>query len=391
MTQGVNAERASRKMGPLVRIKTGKLNSNAAVEDGEYPFFTCSQETLRTATYSFDGEYVLLAGNNANGVFPVKYFHGKFDAYQRTYAICSTDPATLDNRFLYYVLTFRLGLLQQLSTGAATKFLTLPILNNIEIPAVPPERQRRIASILSAYDDLIENNNRRIKILEKMAQALYWEWFVNFRFPGHEKVKMVNLPMGKVPEGWANAKLGDLVYETRDAVDPAEVQPTTPYLGLEHLPRKSITLRDWGRAGEVQSTKLRFRKGDILFGKIRPYFHKVGVAPVDGVCSSDTIILRAYNPQHFGLVLTVVSCNDFVDHATRTSQGTKMPRANWAVMAQYPVALPPPQLLSRFDDLIVAIVGWLENAVFRVRNLRHTRDLLLPKLISGELDVGALE
>lgn len=99
------------KLAELVNFKTGKLDSNAAVPNGEYPFFTCSQETFRTNTFSFDTECVLLAGNNANGIYPLKYFYGKFDAYQRTY-------------------------------------------------------------VISAYDDLIENNQRRIKILEKMARSL---------------------------------------------------------------------------------------------------------------------------------------------------------------------------------------------------------------------------
>src|SRR5690606_26474549 len=91
-------------LGDMVQFKTGKLNSNAASADGLYPFFTCSRETFRTDTYSFDTEAVLLAGNNASGVYPLKYFKGKFDAYQRTYVITTLDPDTITNRFLYYVL-----------------------------------------------------------------------------------------------------------------------------------------------------------------------------------------------------------------------------------------------------------------------------------------------
>jgi type I restriction enzyme, S subunit len=180
------------RLGELVEFKTGKLDSNAAVPDGTYPFFTCSQETLRTNTCSFDTECVLLAGNNANGIYPLKYFNGKFDAYQRTYVVTTRDPNHLVTRFLYYSLRPKLSEFRSVSTGAATKFLTLTILKETEIAVPPLPVQRRIAGILSAYDDLIENNQRRIRILEEMARAIYREWFVHFRFPGHETVPRVD-------------------------------------------------------------------------------------------------------------------------------------------------------------------------------------------------------
>lgn len=124
----------------LVNFKTGKLNSNAAKPDGMFPFFTCSQETFRTDTWSFDGEYVLLAGNNAAGIYPLKYFNGKFDAYQRTYAINAIDENVLVTRYVYYALRLQLELMKSISTGVATKFLTLSLLNRTQIPVPPSPR-----------------------------------------------------------------------------------------------------------------------------------------------------------------------------------------------------------------------------------------------------------
>ena len=248
-----------------------------------------------------------------------------------------------------------------------------------------------IAAILSAYDDLIENNLRRIKILEEMAQTLYREWFVKFRFPGHQKVKMVDSPLGKIPEGWEAKRVGDIAEDMRRGVKPSEVPPDTPYIGLEHLPRKSIALSQWGFAGDVQSTKFEFKRGEILFGKIRPYFHKVGFAPIDGICSSDTIVIADKDHKWYPLLLCCVSSEDFVAHATQTSKGTKMPRADWEVLTKYPVPVPPPSLLTSFNSFLENNLGLIENLIFRNRNLRQTRDLLLPKLISGELDVSELD
>lgn len=278
-----------------------------------------------------------------------------------------------------------------LNSGSAQASLNRNYVYGVRVRKYALPLQRCIANALSAYDDLIENNKRRIQILERMAQALYREWFVNFRFPGHAKVKFVGSPLGKIPQGWTPGMLGAIAHEVRRGVNPDEIEPDTPYIGLEHIQRKSIALSEWGSAKEVQSTKLAFKKGEILFGKIRPYFHKVGVAVVDGVCSTDAIVILPKKPEHFALVLACVSSEQFVSHATQTSQGTKMPRANWDVLTKYPLPVPPAPLLSIFSESVNDAVGLIQNSVFKNRILRRTRDLLLPKLISGALDVSKLE
>jgi type I restriction enzyme S subunit len=299
-------------------------------------------------------------------------------------------------RYLVYLLV---GPIVQATIHSMTNGVTVPHLNvedirTLPLPDLPPlPTQRKIASILSAYDDLIENNTRRIQILEKMAQAIYREWFVHFRFPGHEEARMVDsgTELGEVPEGWEVARLMEIAEEIRRSVNPEEVDPETPYLGLEHLPRKSIALDTWGKAEDVNSTKLAFEKNEILFGKIRPYLHKVGVAPISGICSSDTIVIKPKQPKYFSLAVSVISSNEFVAHATQTSQGTKMPRANWDVLVRYHLVIPPDTLLSQFNSIVENIIFLIQNLVFKNRNLRQQRDLLLPKLVSGELDVSELE
>jgi len=295
----------------------------------------------------------------------------------------------IDPRYLYYSVTNQAftDYLTVNAKGAAYPAVDTDTIARGVIYYPRKEVQQKIASILSAYDDLIENNTRRIRILEEMAQSLYREWFVHFRFPGHEKVKLVNSPLGKIPEGWDVARLGDLAQETRRSVSPDQIDPKTPYIGLEHLPRKSIALSEWGTANQVKSTKLAFTKGEILFGKIRPYFHKVGVAPVDGVCSSDIIVISTKDPEFYSIVLACVSSEEFVSHATQTSQGTKMPRANWKVLLDYPLLVPPDSIRSEFNNVLENVVDQIENMIFKNINLRHTRDLLLPKMVSGQIDI----
>jgi type I restriction enzyme S subunit len=315
----------------------------------------------------------------------------KRTTFQKSVAILKPIPSKVEPRFLYYLLQAEVERLVAFAGGTAQKNLLLRDLRAFAVEVPSRAVQNGVVSILSAYDDLIENNTRRIRILEEMAQMIYREWIVNFRFPGHKKVKMVESEMGPIPKGWSASSVGCLADDVRRSVDPSELDPETPYIGLEHMPRKSIALSDWGKAGQVQSTKLRFRRGEILFGKIRPYFHKVGVAPVDGVCSSDAIVIVPKQEEWTPVLLCCVSSKEFVDQATQTSQGTKMPRANWGVLTRYPIALPEDSVLNRFNNAISPMVDLIRNLVFRNRNLQTTRDLLLPKLISGEVSVENLE
>lgn len=154
------------------------------------------------------------------------------------------------------------------------------------------------------------------------------------------------------------------------------------------MPRRSISLTEWGQAEAVTSTKHRFKTGDILFGKIRPYFHKVGIAFTDGVASSDAIVVRPNSDGLRSFVLMTVSSDKFVAEASQTMrEGSKMPRADWTLMKQFPVALPPQGLLDNFSETVTAITDQLRNLCFQNRKLRAARDLLLPRLMSGEIAV----
>ncbi len=293
----------------------------------------------------------------------------------------------VDPDFLCYFLLapVQQGKLLAGETGATSKHVNMMDIRKLELAGLPDlSTQRAVGAILATYDDLIENNRRRIQLLEESARQLYKEWFVRLRFPGHEHVNVVD----GVPEGWERKTLGDLCKEIRESVSPEAVEPDTPYIGLEHMPRRSISLGEWGKAEHVSSSKHRFRAGEILFGKIRPYFHKVGVAFVDGVASSDAIIIRQSEDILSGLVLMVVSSDEFVAVTAQTMrEGSKMPRADWKQMQQYPVPVPSAGLLSSFDGMVQAIVEQLRTLSSLNNKLREARDLLLPRFMSGEITV----
>jgi len=293
-----------------------------------------------------------------------------------------------DPKFVYYCMQ---GLdFARFNAGAGVPTLNRNHLDSLEVEVPPLPVQQRIAGILSAYDELIDNCQRRIKILESMARALYREWFVHFRFPGHENHPRVASPLGEIPQGWEVRKLGEIAEDMRRNVSKGQLDDPTPFVGLEHIPRRSLALDAWETTTELGSNKLEFKKGEVLFGKIRPYFHKVSVAPFDGLCSADTIVIRSRQPEHYAIVVGCVSSDEFVALATATSNGSKMPRANWGVLEEHPVAIPPLSVVGQFSAVVDPALKQMQALVFQIQNLRRTRDLLLPRLLSGQIDVSNL-
>ena len=306
---------------------------------------------------------------------------------QRLGLVRLLDESNTDRRFVYYLFNSK-PVRQQIrasASGVKIRHTAPSRIADVRVSVPALRQQRRIAGILSAYDELIENNQRRIQILETMARALYREWFVEFRFPGHERFPRVASPLGDIPQGWEVKKVGDIAENIRRNVPKGALDVPRPYVGLEHIPRRSLALDAWEMTTELGSNKLEFRKGEVIFGKIRPYFHKVSVSPFDGVCSADTIVIRARRPEDYAFMVACVSSDAFVAHASATANGSKMPRANWDVLENYEVVIPQGEVIRHFSALLVGILAQEQTLMFQIQNLRRTRDLLLPRLLSGQV------
>ena len=319
----------------------------------------------------------------------------------------------LDSEFLYYWLRAHTQELQRHASGSTFQELTGSALAQIRICVPPLPEQRAIAHILGTLDDKIELNRRMSETLEQMARALFKAWFVDFEpvrakmegrwrrgeslpgLPAHLydlfPDRLVDSELGEIPEGWGVGTLGDVADHIRRNVQPGQIEPQTPYIALEHMPRRCIALSDWGAAEGIESNKFEFRKGEILFGKLRPYFHKVGVAPVDGVCSTDIVVVAPKTPHWFAFVLYVVSSDEFVEYTNAGSTGTKMPRTSWVEMARYDIVLPPEAIAQAFTEMVRPGVDRIIAATHESRTLAALRDTLLPKLISGALRVKDAE
>lgn len=289
---------------------------------------------------------------------------------------------------------------------------TIESIRLTEVPSWPIrlpglKEQRSIVEILGTLDDKIELNRLMNETLEAMSRALFKSCFVDFepvRARADDRDSGLPQPIagifadhlegsepGVVPAGWRSGMLGDVAEHLRRGVRPDEIDHGTPYIALEHMPRRSIALGTWATSDGVESGKFRFSRGEILFGKLRPYFHKVGVAPVDGVCSTDIVVLSPRADEWFGLVLGAVSSDSFVEFTSAGSTGTKMPRTSWAEMARYPLPIPPEAVGRAFNNSVRPLIDRIVASIHESRSLAALRDTLLPKLISGELRVPQAE
>jgi type I restriction enzyme S subunit len=315
-------------------------------------------------------------------------------------------PKKLDNTFLRYVLTSpaQQAILASYATGTTVLGISQKALRSVPITYPDFGEQKRIGELLGALDDKIELNRRMNETLEATARAIFKDWFADFG-PTRAKIEgrppylapeiwslfPENLDDEGKPEGWIFGTLGDVARQVGESVKPEALDPGTPYIGLEHMPRKSIALSDWEGAGKVTSGKLAFRKGDFLFGKLRPYFHKAGIAPVDGICSTDIVVLNARERKAAAFVLACISQDEFVAFTDRTSDGTKMPRTSWRRMERYGLCLPGGSALEAFNACVEPMLDRIVSNIHESRKLAATRDLLLPNLMSGEVRINEAE
>jgi type I restriction enzyme, S subunit len=314
-----------------------------------------------------------------------------------------------DQRFLFYLVrSSEFVHHAAYSAGGSANQARLAVKNlmRFRFECPPVSEQRTIAKVLGSLDDKIDLNRRMNQTLQQMAAAIFKAWFVDFEpvrakadgaksFPSMpQKVfdalptEFTDSPLGAIPKGWTVGSIGDIGENVRNGVKPDEIDPTTPYIGLEHMPRRSISLGDWDFAGDVGSNKSSFEMGEILFGKLRPYFHKVGVAVLDGICSTDILVVRPKSPSMAGLLIGYLSSKEFVNYANGVSTGTRMPRTNWKDMALYDTAVPPSNIIKLHNDLIAPMIGLIRSNIMQSRTLAEARDALLPKLLSGQIRVG---
>ncbi|PFZ70596.1 hypothetical protein COL82_29880 [Bacillus toyonensis] len=363
--------------------KTGRLNSNAAEDDGIYPFFTCSPEVFKISTYAFDQDAVILGGNNANGKFPLKRYEGKFNAYQRTYVMASKNNDIIDNTYLYYYLLYKLNYLKNLSIGSATKFLTKTILDRLEINYPRDNHQMRlIGQILAKIDSKISLNQDIISNLEHLAQTLFKHWFINFEFPNEQGQpykssggEMVESELGEIPTGWQVKCLEDVFSLKRGYDLPVSkreeglipIVSSSGVNGYHNVAKGHGPGVITGRSGKL---------GNVFYIK-EDYW------PLN-----TTLYVEDFKNNNPIYIYFLMKTLDFES----LNAGSSVPTLNRNHVHKLKVVSSKKELVEKFGTLVDPIFEKKDSLIKEIEVLNKVRDTLLPKLLSGGIKIsGNLE
>lgn len=282
------------------------------------------------------------------------------------------DPTKADVRYVYYC--FRspaiIDSIERRATATGVPHINLGTLADIRMPLRPLPEQHAIAEVLGALDDKIEANARVVDAIDGLV-----------------RVEVA----AALTDTQREASLGDLLQRVSEIAKPHELDEMSLYVGLEHMPRGSLFLKSWGSGEALASAKARFRPGDILFGRLRPYFKKVAVAPSLGACSTDVLVLRPKVEEQAAFATVVCASDEVVDYASRGSEGTRMPRVSWDYLSRFRVPLPADADLVGLDRRIAPLLHLGIHLPLESIALARLRDTLLPKLVSGELGVRDAE
>lgn len=297
---------------------------------------------------------------------------------------CSADvlvfkaKENVSKEYLYYVLAddefFKYSMATSKGTkmprGDKTSIMNYPV----NLPPLPT--QKKIARILSSLDDKIELNNKININLEQQAQALFKNWFVDFEPFG-----------GKMPEGWKVGKLSDILCLKKNPIQPGE-DTSLPYLPIDLIPIKSLAIREVRPNEEALSSLLRFDENDILIGAMRVYFHRVAIAPFDGITRTTCFVLEPFNPNYFAYA--AITCNQdlAIDYAQKTSKGSTMPYAVWeGGLGDFEIPIPDEATAEKFNNIVKPLLEQIKQSYFENKTLQELRESLLPKLMNGEIEV----
>lgn len=301
-----------------------------------------------------------------------------------------------DPRFLFYYFASpqMVRHIRGIAVGAAVPGINLGILKSLQVALPPMPNQERIVSVLATYDELIENNRRRIKILEEMARAIYREWFVYFRFPGRKKVKMVTSPLGSIPEGWARIRLGQVADVNALSIERGEEPDQIAYVDISSVSIGSIQKVERMEFNEAPGRARRIaRHGDIIWSMVRPNRRSYSLIldPEPGLIVSTGFAVISARKAPFTYLYHALTTDAFVSYLANRATGAAYPAVKAADFEQAEVLYPSKPLLERFHETLEPFALLREALARKNSVLSRTRDLLLPKLISGEVDVSELD
>lgn len=370
-------------LGEIATMKYGKLPPKETCGEEGFPIFTGYRIAGFSNEFLYEEPEVIVVARGVGGTGDVKMSPAK-SWITNLSIVLSIDPRRIDKQFLLY----RLGqepLKEKLNTGAAQAQITIENLQPYSITIPGLDVQRRISGTLAAYDDLIENNRRRMALLEESARLRYREWFVRLRFPGHEHTRIAD----GVPEVWERKTLGEVAQINQsnlggtfdgeiEYIDIASVTPNSINETTQYLFRDAPS-----RARRV------VQHGDIIWSCVRPNrrSHAVIWQPLENLVASTgfAVISPVSVPTSF--LYQAVTTDAFVGYLENRAKGAAYPAVVASDFQRAELLVPSPALLAAFNDFAEPLLSQTHNLHIQNQKLRTARDLLLPRLMSGEIVV----
>ena len=299
--------------------------------------------------------------------------------------------------FIKYILSTKefQKYIQLVSHGSTIKNLSPSQVADYEFNCCNYEYQDKIAFLLKSLDEKIDNNNKINEELESMAKTIYDYWFFQFEFPNEEgkpykssggKMVWNEELKRKIPEGWGKGYLRDILNLHTDTISKKQIKKTDLYTPIDCLPKKKMCFYDEALIEEAQSSLIKYRKRDILLGAMRVYFHRVCIAPSDGITRTTTFVLRPKHDKNLGFSYQTINRNDSIDYATKNSIGTQQPYAVWENnLEDFYFAMPPLELMIKYSERVENSIKLIIKNTKEIKELTSLRDFILPLLMNGQV------
>ena len=292
--------------------------------------------------------------------------------------------------YVYYWFSSKLinKYIKQLNTGSTIPLINLSIIKGLPIPLPSKEIQDKIASVLITIDKKIQLNEKINKNLEQLIHTIFNYWFISFE--KFNNSKFTQTVLGDIPEGWNCGVLRDLLTLTKNPIKATETNGL-PYLPIDIIPMNSLGISELKSDEEANSSLITFDKNDILIGAMRVYFHRVVISPCLGVTRSTCFVLKPNKEEYLSYLLLLCNLDQTIQYAQNTSKGTTMPYAVWDNgLGDMDIIIPPENVLNEFHQLVFPIIEKIRDSYNEINKLQKLRDTLLPKLMSGEIDVSKI-
>ena len=378
----------------ILVVKIGNLQNDTVVIDNRTSFFPSEKisEYLRKFILEKDNVLIALTGATTGkiAVVPEKFGGALLNQRVGKFAVFNEGLHSPFSRFYFTTKEFQEKIKENILQSAQGNVSPKQI-ENIRIPLPPLPEQRAIAKVLSTVQAAKEKTEAVISATKALKKSLMKHLFMYgpVSLEEAENVSLNETEIGMVPEEWEVVRLGDVVEQRKETINPEDGD--WKYVGLEHIDPGESRLKKWGFSSEVRSSKSKFYPRDVLYGKLRPYLDKGVLADLEGICSTDIIVIKPKENLNDSLLSYLIHKNDFRDYATSTMTGVNHPRTSWRALSQFFIPLPPLLEQQKIASILSAVDKKIEAEDNKKKALDELFKTLLNTLMTGKLRVNHLE